>query len=408
MSYYSAVYQNTNVLSTKKRYFKLQKEFEKFFGACPQRFFSSPGRCELLGNHTDHNNGKVLVAAITYDIIAAASPNGGSSITLLDPRGILKVDISHLEKINEEEGSSLALIRGVCAYFKDKGFNFGGFDCALNSALPSGSGLSSSAAFELLIAQVLSSLFNGDSISPLEKAKAGKFAENVYFNKPCGLLDQCGVALGGVTYIDFKNVQSPQILNAKLNLKKNAALIVKTQEDHSNLTEHYGQIKEDMRLIAQKFNKQYLGEVSEGEFYKYFNAQKTQTLPLTRAYHFFEENKRVLRAYEALCGKDSAAFFEQVKDSGLSSRYCLKNCALPNEDHSPVEQILDYAQNLDKSSAVRVHGGGFRGGVLIFTSKEYAKIIKQKYGKNCLALRFRQKGACEVKLAELFPKEVNI
>lgn len=404
MSYYSEIYQKENIVLTERRYEILQKYYQKFFGDFPQRFFSSPGRCELLGNHTDHNKGKVLVAAITYDIIVAASPCEKKEITLLDPRGIIKVDLNSLQKVKEEEGSSPALIRGVCAYFKDKGYNIGGFSCALNSLVPSGSGLSSSAAFELLMAQILSSLYNDGKISPLEKAKASKFAENVYFNKPCGLLDQCGVALGGVTYIDFEKEDDPLIKSCLLDLEDKCALIIKTAEGHANLTSHYGQIKEDMMFVAQKFGAKYLSEVPQERFLELYNGQKTPSLAFKRARHFFEENKRVEDAYNALNNNNIAAFFKYVTQSGLSSCHLLQNCALPDEKNSPIMQILDFVQSLDKQSAVRVHGGGFRGGVLVFTSKEYADILKKEYKENCLPLSFRQKGACEVQREKLFDK----
>lgn len=372
-------------LETRKRI--LKERFIKKFNIEPTDYFVSPGRIELLGNHTDHNNGKVLVSSIDLNVLSAVTPRDDKKIVFYS-KGYKKMEVSlkRLRIRDTEKGTSLALIRGVLYRMKELGYKIGGFSCVSDSSVPRGAGVSSSAAFELMIAKIISYYYNNDSIPAFELAKIAQYSETVYFNKPCGLLDQSGIALGGINYIDFKSTSSPEINNLKIKIKGYQFIIINTGDEHSNLTHCYSEIKDDMRLISNHFNKNVLREVSEEDFY----AAKEEIIAkygmrvYLRGKHYFEENNRVQLAYDSLKNGNSIKLLEMMNESGVSSYYQLKNCYVSDE-YENLPKALNRVKQIDPKCYSRVHGGGFAGTMLMIVSKdkvnEILPILHQEFGK---------------------------
>ena len=366
----------------------LKGKFLKRMGVEPNDIFVSPGRIELLGNHTDHNNGKVLVSSIDLNIIAACAKRNDNKVVFYS-KGYKKMEVSlkRLGKRKNEEGQSIALIRGVLFKMKELGYNIGGFTCVADSSVPKGAGVSSSAAFEVLIAKIVSFYFNNDSIPPFELARIAQFAETTYFNKPCGLLDQSGIALGGINYIDFKDTSKPEINNLKIKIKGYQFIIINTGDDHSNLTPCYKEIKDDMKTISTFYNKNVLREVSAIDFYidKEEIIEKFGERVFLRGKHYFEENMRVEDAYNGLLNKNQIKLFEKMNESGNSSYYQLKNCYVSSEDEK-LPRALNRVKEIDPTCYSRVHGGGFAGTMLMIIEKkkvnEILPILIEEFGKD--------------------------
>lgn len=366
----------------------LKGRFVKRMGEEPTDIFVSPGRIELLGNHTDHNNGKVLVSSIDLNVTAACSKRDDDRVVFYS-KGYKKMEVSlkRLGKRKNEEGQSIALIRGVLFKMKELGYNIGGFTCVADSSVPKGAGVSSSAAFEVLIAKIVSFYFNNDSIPPFELARIAQFAETTYFNKPCGLLDQSGIALGGINYIDFKDISEPEIKNIKIKVKGYQFIIINTGDDHSNLTHCYKEIKDDMKLISNHYQKNVLRDVNEIEFYidKDELISKYSERAFLRGKHYFEENARVTDAYEGLLKNRQVKLFEMMNESGKSSYYQLKNCYVSSEEEK-LPRALNRVKEIDPTCYSRVHGGGFAGTMLMIIEKkkvnEILPILIEEFGKD--------------------------
>ena len=349
---------------------KVSDDFFNQFKEYPNYFFSSPGRIEVLGNHTDHNNGLVMVSAVDLDIFAAVKPRKDNQI-VLNSEGYsnkIIIQIDDLEIKNNEEGKSEALIRGILYKFKELGYNIGGFSASMTSNIFKGAGLSSSAAFELLICQILNFIYNDNKIAAIELAKISQFAENKYFMKPSGLLDQTGIALGGFNFVDFKDVNNPQVENFSFSLKDYRIVLINTGGSHANLTKNYAAIREDMQKVAKYFKKETLREVSEKEFYDnlYFLKKKIGGRAILRSMHYFEENKRVKEAYEALKNNDIQTFFDKVNESGKSSYEMLQNCYIDKDTKQGIALAYNLGKKWIKNGAIRVHGGGFKGTVIAY------------------------------------------
>ena len=365
----------------------LKERFIVKMGYEPTDYFTSPGRIELLGNHTDHNNGKVLVSSIDLNILGATAKRDDNKVVFYS-KGYKKMEVSlkRLKLRDNEKGSSIAVIRGILYRMQELGYKIGGFTCVMDSSVPKGAGVSSSAAFELIIAKIVSYYFNDDSIPPFELAKIAQYAETVYFNKPCGLLDQSGIALGGINYIDFKSTLEPEINNLKLKIKGYQFIIINTGDDHSKLTPCYAEIKDDMKLISNYFGKEVLREVNEEEFY----AKKDDIIAkygervYLRGKHYFEENKRVTRAYNGLISNKPTALLDMMNESGVSSYYQLKNCYVNSEEEN-LPKALRRVKGIDPTCYSRVHGGGFAGTMLMIVSKNKLKdvlpILEEEFGK---------------------------
>ncbi len=367
-------------------------------------FFSSPGRIEVCGNHTDHNNGKVLCASISVDTLACVTKTD-DNVIIVDSVGYppVYVNVGDLAKIKEEEGDSTAIIKGICKYYLDHGWKAGGFKATTQSNVFKGAGVSSSASFELLICEILNCLYNEGNLGAMDKAKASYYAENVYFGKPSGLLDQSAIALGGVSYIDFKSTADPEVESINWNFDDLDIVITNTGGDHCNLTDNYAAIRREMELVAGKLGGKVLREVDERDFYEKIPALQDEVSgrAIMRAMHFYDENKRVVAGAEAVKKGDEKAFAEVINMSGLSSYMLLQNC-YPEGD---VAQRVPLGINLSKRRrgvrAVRVHGGGFAGTILAFVDKkhtaEYIEYMSGVFGQeNVFEVGVRNDGACKV------------
>ena len=321
----SEVYGNAEATFQQVRYSKLAERFENDFSENADiRFFSAPGRTEVGGNHTDHNNGKVLAAAINLDAVAAVSQRD-DSIICVNSEGYpsISIDTKDLSVKNDEAGKSTALIRGICARFKQLGYKYGGFNASVTSRVLSGSGLSSSAAYEVLIGTILNYLYNDGKISAVEIAQISQYAENVYFKKPCGLMDQTACSVGGFVQIDFKDTENPVINKVDFDIAKHGynLCIVDTGGDHADLTDDYAAIRLEMNSVAEYFSKSVLRQVPEKDVFEQMGQirKKTGDRAVERAIHFYNENKRVERLADALAKGDFEAFKATIIESGKSS-----------------------------------------------------------------------------------------
>lgn len=392
-----------------ERYIALAERFKASFGnEGDLRFFSAPGRTEICGNHTDHNNGKVLAAAIDLDAVACVRKRADTVINA-DSEGYprLSIDFSNTEIVDSEAGKSPALIRGICARFLQLGYNVGGFDATITSRVLSGSGLSSSAAYEVLIGTVLNYLYNDGKISAVEIAQISQYAENVYFKKPCGLLDQTACSVGGFVEIDFKDTAAPVIEKSVFDIKSfnHLLCIVDTGGSHSDLTDDYAAIRNEMNSVAEVFGKKVLREVSEDEVLANAAAirEKAGDRALLRALHFYGENKRVTSMSEAIKKGNFDEFKRIILESGRSSYMYNQNCFTTKAPLSqPVSLALCLAEKfLDGEGAFRVHGGGFAGTVQIFVPEsrvnDFTSKMKAVFGDNsCYILNIRSTGGCEI------------
>lgn len=398
--------------SQRERYQALKEGFANQFGGTEGgAFFSAPGRSEIGGNHTDHNHGRVLAAAVNLDVVAFArkTEDGKVSLKSAEYPGVDVVDLSDLSKDTEEEGTSLALVKGICARCKELGYHVGGFEAYTMTRVLKGSGLSSSAAFEVLVVTVLSHLYNEGSIDPVTTAKIAQYAENVYFGKPSGLLDQMASSVGGFTSIDFKDPENPVIEKVDFDITAQgyALCVVDTGGNHANLTGEYAAIPAEMKQVASFFGKEYLRDVDEGEFYEHLGEirLKTGDRAVLRSMHFFDEDRLAAAEAQALRAGDFEGFKKMVLTSGRSSYERLQNVfAVVN----PQEQGLSLALALTEKflageGAWRVHGGGFAGTIQAFVPlsrlDEYRNFIEKVFGKDsCYTLSIRGAGGVKIEL----------
>jgi galactokinase len=370
-----------------KRIEKVKQAFKGSFGFNCSDIFSSSGRAEILGNHTDHNKGCVLVGAIDRDILAACSKMSGGKIVIKSEGFedvVLQAD--DYQKKRDEKGKSAALVRGILKGFAGLGYTVGGFCAVTMSNIFKGAGVSSSAAFEILICTIINHYYCGGNVTPFECAKISQYAESEYFEKPCGLLDQSGIAFGGINYIDFFDTENPQIKNITPKLDGYDIVITNCGGDHSGLTSHYAAVKQEMQQICGYFGKKYLREVPYDNFLSELPmiSKKFSGRAVLRAFHFYEENIRVKSAAEYITG-DIKKFLNAVNMSGESSYKLLQNCYVPQDDIQRIPLALKLSENFLKGEgAVRVHGGGFEGTILAFVpckiSKKYSKYMESFFG----------------------------
>ena len=389
------------------RFNELVKMHKDIFNTADVEFFSSPGRIEIVGNHTDHNGGKVLCAAINVDTLASVSSRSDGIIEVKS-KGypMLRVDVSKPEFSVSEIGTSTALIKGVVDYFKRSGKNVGGFSACMTSSVPKGAGVSSSSSFELAIAEILNDMYNGGSIDPIFKAKASQYAANTFFGKPCALMDQSAIALGGVNLTDFASFDDPLVEKAHWAFKDLDIYVIATGGDHSDLTDDYAAIPHEMKEVAACFGAKLLHEISpeKWERDKKNIVGKVSERAYLRAEHFFEENARVENAVKAIDESDEEAFLAIVNESGLSSRYKLQNTYSPAGKNHNLENALDRVVKIQGVVASRVHGGGFAGTILVFAQKKESGVepaLKVMFGdENVFKLAIRQSGATKIELGE--------
>ncbi len=390
------------------RYISASKEFEDLFGYAATNVFSTPGRSEICGNHTDHNLGKAVGASINLDMIAFVAKRNDNKICIKS-KGFkdINVDITNLEKVASEEGDSVSLVKGVCKKLSDLGYSIGGFDAFTTNDVLKGSGLSSSAAFEIMISFIQNSLYNDEKIDAKTMAIASQYAENVYFGKGSGLLDQLSCAFGGMISIDFKDPQNPIVEKIPFDFDTTgySMVITDTRCDHADLTGDYVAIKSEMQAVANYFGKNCLREVSYDDFYVALPGLK-QKLPeraIIRAFHYFNENVNVENIHSALKNNDFDKFLEIINRSGNSSFRFLQNIY---SDKKPTSQGMSLALCLSENilggrGAVRVHGGGFGGTMQAYVPNDmvdmYIDKMQSVFGDGCCyLLKIRNEGPKKV------------
>lgn len=391
---------NTDGKAQTKRFDGLRSAHMRSFGVPVQDFYSSPGRIEIIGNHTDHNGGKVLCSAINFDTLAGVSYRDDGIIEVKSAGyPMIRVDTAAPTFSAKEIGTSLALVKGVVDYFVRSGKRVGGFSASMTANVPKGSGVSSSSSFELIIAEILNVAYNGAQLDAIFKAKASQYAENVYFGKPSGLMDQSAIALGGVNLIDFYDLESPAVKRAHWAFDDLDIYVISTGGDHSNLTDDYAAIPAEMKEVAACFGKKLLCEIpkEQWESEKTSVKSKVSNRAYLRAEHFFEENDRVEKAVSAIDSGDEKAFLDIVNKSGLSSRYKLQNTYSPIGKSRDLENALDKVVGVDGVVASRVHGGGFAGTILVLADRAkdstYDSLCKMFDAKNVFKLAIRDDGA---------------
>lgn len=397
------------VADQKERDAVIIDEFVRLFGDSDSiELFSAPGRTEVGGNHTDHNHGKVLAAGVDLDTVAAAAKRGDNIIVEKSFKfDALEVDITDLDVHKEEFGKSSGLIRGICAGFVNRGYKIGGFNAASMSRVLSGSGLSSSAAYEVLIATILNHLYNDGSISDVEIAKIAQFAENEYFGKPCGLLDQMTSSVGGFITIDFEDPSKPVINKVDFDFAScgHALCIVDTGGNHADLTDDYASIRKEMESAAEVFGKSVLREVDEDELMQNISLvrEKVNDRAVLRAMHFYAENKRVDAEIAALENGDFEQFKMLVIESGRSSYMYNQNVFTASDvEHQGVSLALAMCEYLlAGKGAWRVHGGGFAGTIQAFVPvdmlSDFCEKIEAVFSKgSCYVLSVRPFGGIKL------------
>lgn len=407
------IYQTTGeVRAQQKRYVEVIEKYRQTFDddTVEVHIFSAPGRTEVCGNHTDHQHGEVLAAAISDDAIAVVSPRDDKEVRLLsEGYDMITVDTDCLTADSSEEGTTNALIRGVLAKSKELGYNIGGFNAYVTSNVLSGSGLSSSAAFETILGTILSGLYNDMRIDPVEIAVIGQYAENVYFGKPCGLMDQMACSVGALCYMDFEDPADPKIEKIDFSLKDAgySLCITDTKGSHANLTPDYAAIPEEMCRVASIFDKNVLREITETEILKKASTirEKAGDRAFIRAIHFYEECKRVKNAVSALKENRFNDFLRIIDESGNSSYKYLQNVYPPHDPFHQNTSVALMASDIilrESSSGVcRIHGGGFAGTIQAFVKNEqlknYRNQMDQLFGEgSCHVLLIRPYGGVQV------------
>ena len=357
-----------------QRYRRLFSGFAETFGPCDRAaVFSAPGRTEIGGNHTDHQHGRVLAGSIDLDIIAVAAPNGEGVIRLKSegfPMDVVELD--DLEIHPEEYNRSVSILRGIAAWFARQGCRLEGFNAYTVSNVFKGSGLSSSAALEVLLGNIFNSLFHDGKCTPVQLAQIGQYAENVYFGKPSGLLDQMGSSMGGMVTIDFQDNDHPVVEKIDFDFASagHALCIIDSGADHADLTDEYAAVPGELKKVCAHFGKSVLREVPEADFYAALPALRRECgdRAVLRAIHIYDENRRVQEQIAALRRNDFPAFLAQVRLSGLSSWRYLQNVVPAGyKEHQEVAVALAAAERLlNGRGACRVHGGGFAGTIPAF------------------------------------------
>lgn len=399
---------NGNIQQEKTRWLtlleKALREGDK--DAC---LISAPGRCEIGGNHTDHQRGKVLAGSVNMDLAAVVVVEGDSVVYVADNFKVNPIKINDLKFRQEEVFTTESLIRGILSRFNELGHRIGGFSVYTHSNVLQGSGMSSSAAFEVLIGTILNECFNDGKISAVDIAKIGQYAENHYFNKPCGLLDQMACSVGGFVTIDFFDKNNPIVEKIDFNFAESnyALCLVDTKGSHADLSNEYGLMPQEMKQVAAFFNKEVLSEITMEELLASLSDVKKNVSDraILRAIHFLNETKRVDKQVLALKNNDLEAFKALIIESGYSSYMYLQNVFTPNDvQHQPLSVALAVSEQLLKGSgAYRVHGGGLAGTIQAFVPKEklshYKTMMNSIFGEGaCLECSIRPVGGYKFKV----------
>ena len=396
-----------NAAGQPERYKNAIDTFENYFGPGEGiEIYSAPGRTELLGNHTDHQHGEVLAASINLDAIAIVRKTSNNVIYIVSGDNPLLI-IDDFTMKEEEKGTTAALVKGVLKSLEKYGFAIGGFEAYITSDVPIGAGLSSSAAFETLIGTVIAGLYNNMDIDPVTIAIAGQRAENKFFGKPCGLMDQMACSVGNMVHLDFKDPKKPEIERIDFDFSRTgfSLCLTDTKSSHSDLTDEYAAIPEEMKEIARLLGYDTLRDVSIEYILNHINDLRTVAgdRAVLRAIHFIKENERVARGVKALNNNDMHAFVKIVRQSGNSSFKYLQNVYVPSDirnQNMSIALAVSDAVLTDKECS-RIHGGGFAGTIQAFVKDENTKIYRHAmdtiFGEgSCQVLKVRKYGGIRV------------
>ncbi len=405
-SLYGSVYDEE---AMDRRFSALVKKHEELFNRKNAMIFSAAGRTEIAGNHTDHNLGLVIGASINLDTIAAVSKRDDNTVVLhSEGFPVCNISLDDLSVHEEEKNTTASILRGIAGAFRERGTAIGGWEANLMTDVAVGSGLSSSASVEVLVAQIFNTLYNNGKLGSLELARIGQYAENVYFGKPSGLLDQICCATGGIVGIDFKDRDNPVVTPLELDLSEFelTMVITNTHGCHADLTDEYASVPPEMREVAALFGKENLREVDYNAFMSSLGELRKKLgndRALLRAYHFFTENERVRFMLDEIRNCDIDTFLYNVNESGTSS-FCFLQNVYPSS--APREQGLSLAialsqHILDGEGAVRIHGGGFAGTVQAYVPdhllSRYIKEMEALFGKgSCTKIAFRKMDAARI------------
>jgi len=408
---FTHLYGETAVESQKTRYSKAIDEFATLYGEDREiTLYSVAGRSELSGNHTDHNHGCVIAASIDLDIIAVAAKRNDTTIRIKSegfPEDSVNYE-AYDSPISEKFGTSESIVAGMCAGFRKDGYSVGGFDAYTTSSVLKGSGLSSSAAFEDMVGNILSHLYNGGKVDNVKIAMLAQYAENVFFGKPCGLMDQVACAVGGIVAIDFKDPKAPVIDKVDFDITEQGynLCIVNTGGNHADLTDDYASVPAEMKAVAAQFGKAVLREIEESALIEAIPALRETVgdRAVLRALHFMNENKRVAKQKDALTRGDLDGFFSEVLASGRSSFCYLQNVyTTKNLSEQGLSLALCLADGYlaGKRAAWRVHGGGFAGTIQAFVPTAevdgFRRVMDSVFGEGkCIVLRIRPEGALKI------------
>lgn len=392
----------------KQRYVKAINNYVEKFGYGDVSIFSAPGRSEIGGNHTDHQHGQIVAASINNDAIAIAKPLDEAAVRVVsDGYDMITVFLENLDLIEEEKGTTVALVKGVLAKLKENGHTIGGFQAYITSDVLIGAGLSSSAAYETLIGTIVSGLYNDMSILSVEIAKVGQIAENVYFGKPCGLMDQMACSVGNLVYVDFANPSEAVVekIDFDMNQYGYSLCITDTKGSHADLTADYAAVPQEMKKVASYFGQEVLLGITSEDVLNNINELRTRIgdRGVLRALHFINENERVQHEVIALKNGNINDFLKFVNDSGNSSYKYLQN-VYSNSDvqHQNVSLALCVSEMaLGDNGVCRVHGGGFAGTIQAFVKNEavseYQKAMNRVFGDGaCSVLKIRKYGGMKV------------
>ena len=364
---------------------ELLDNYQKIFGKPAEGYLQSGGRFELLGNHTDHNHGKTLASTCSLVIEGAFGRQENNKVRLVSKGQCdFEISLDNTEYVEETVDKSACFIRGIAHYLKLHGYKFGGFSAYTESMVPPGAGVSSSAAFEILLGKIFNELYNDNQIPMLELCKAGQYAENNYFGKKSGLLDQIACASLGISYIDFKNIEAPEIEILHSDFKDYQFVIVDTGKSHADLSDLYSSITSDMWNAAKIMGHNFLRECPRTELE--WNRDQLTPSEYSRAKHFFDENERVEKGRICLKNGDFAGFLACIRDSEKSSRILLKNAMVNEEYEGSLAEAIDISNRaMNHEGASKINGGGFGGSIICVVPKtrldNYLKIMKEKYGE---------------------------
>ena len=385
-----------DVSAEKKRYLSLLDDAYKLYGDGDYHFISSPGRSEIGGNHTDHQHGHVVAAGLNIDNLAVVKANDNNIVNYADRVfSIAPVDLSNLAIRENELNTSEALIRGIAFRLNDLGYKSGGFDALCESRVLVGSGISSSACFEVMLVEIFNCLYNDDAVSPVERAKIGQYAENFYFGKPSGLLDQMAISVGGLVAIDFKDAERPEIESYDFSFADYGyeLLLIDTKGDHSDLSHEYAAVPNEIKAVGEQLGVKYLADSSRSELLKNLKEIREKVgndRAVLRAIHFFNEDQRAVEEKMAIKNKDVDKLLKLMRESGRSSFEYLQNVYPASRVNSQSLAIaLALADMyLGEKGTYRIHGGGFEGTIQAVVPVEildgFKKVMCEVFGDDCI------------------------